>query len=363
MKHIQVSKSGKADKLGKSSGKAVHTNKALLFTTLILCCVSANAADVESDFYGSLRLGADYVDSGTVDDAVNGRDYLSRIGANANIQLTDGLMGLGKVEYGLRGDDGVNFNQNQKAGMRQIYVGLQDKFGKVTYGSQTIIWHKYVRSAYFSDALDSLRQGVIRDDDMLQWEKSFDNWKFGAAIQTKQQDGDSIDQYQLAGQYQYNGLKLQAALTADQQGDNTGNLYGLRAWYDVSKAFTVSAFYHLAEEDFDLYRGNSSGNVRLVSAKESGKVGGVTACTDEDRSTVGLYGKWRQGNNQVHARYAVNACDIKGDVSSIKLEYIHYLSKKFRLWASIEQLDNDETRLPSTGESMSEMQLGVRFDF
>ena len=58
-----------------------------------------------------------------------------------------------------RGDDGVNFNQNEKAGMRQIYVGLKGKFGTVTYGSQTIIWHQYVRSAYFSDALNSLRQG------------------------------------------------------------------------------------------------------------------------------------------------------------------------------------------------------------
>ncbi len=354
MKHIQLSNT---HKIGKTSGKII------LLTSLLLSGVSANATEVESDFYGSLRLGADYVDSGTADDAVNGRDYLSRVGVKANVQLADGLVGLGKVEYGLRGDDGVNFNQNQKAGMRQIYVGLKGKFGTVTYGSQTIIWHQYVRSAYFSDALDSLRQGAIRDDDMLQWQKSFDNWKFGAAIQTEQQDGDSIDQYQLAGQYQVKGLKIQAALAADQQGDNTGNLYGLRAWYDISKNVTVSAFYHLAEQDFDIYKGNSSGNVRLVSAEESGKVGGVTSCTDEERSTAGLYGKWRQGNNQVHARYAVNSCEISGDVNSVKVEYIHYLSKKFRLWASFEQLDNDETRLPSTGENMSELQLGVRFDF
>ncbi|AAZ25147.1 porin [Colwellia psychrerythraea] len=339
------------------------TSKLFFLNVLLLSCASANASDVESSFYGSLRLGADYVDSGTSDDAANGRDYLSRIGVKAEVQLADGLTGVGKVEYGLRGDDGVNFNQNQKAGMRQIYVGLKGKFGTVTYGSQTIIWHQYVRSAYFSDGLDSLRQGAIRDDDMLQWQKTYNNWKFGAAIQTEKQDGDSIDQYQVAAQYKNQKLKLQAALAADQQGENTGNLYGFRAWYDISKAFTVSAFYHLAEEDFDLYKGNSSGNVRLVSAEESGKVGGVTACVDEDRSTVGLYGKWRQDNNQVHARYAVNSCDIKGDVSSIKVEYIRYFSKKFRMWASFEQLDNDTTRLPSTGEDMSEAQVGVRFDF
>ena len=341
------------------------TSKLIFINALLLSSLGAHANEnpVNSSFYGSIRLGADYVDSGTSDDAVNGRDYLSRVGINADVQLADGITGLAKVEYGLRGDDGVNFEQNDGVGLRQIYVGVKGKYGAVTYGSQTIIWHQYVRSAYFSDALDSLRQGAIRDDDMLQWQNTYDNWKFGAAIQTEKQDGDSIDQYQLAAEYKNKSFKFQAALAADQQGENTGNLYGVRAWYDISDAFTVSAFYHLAEADFDIYNGNSSGNVRLVSAEESGKVGGVTTCAGEERTTAGLYGKWRQGNNQVHARYAVNSCDIKGDVSSIKVEYIRYLSKKFRVWASFEQLDNDTTRLPSTAEDMSELQLAARFDF
>ena len=238
------------------------TSKLFFLNVLLLSCASASASDVDSSFYGSLRLGADYVDSGTADDAANGRDFLSRIGVNAEVQLSDGLTGVGKVEYGLRGDDGVNFNQNQKPGLRQIYVGLKGNFGTVTYGSQTIIWHQYVRSAYFSDGLDSLRQGAIRDDDMLQWQKTYNNWKFAAAIQTEKQDGDSIDQYQVAAQYKNQNLKIQAALAADQQGENTGNLYGFRAWYDISKSITISAFYHLAEEDFDLYKGNSSGRRR-----------------------------------------------------------------------------------------------------
>jgi predicted porin len=305
----------------------------------------------------------DYVDAGTVDDAANGRDFLSRIGAKASVSLTDSLTGIGKIEYGLRGDDNVNFKQNDKPGLRQVYVGLKGDFGTVTYGSQTILWHKYVRSAYFSDGLDSLRQGAIRDDDMLQWEKSVGNWRFGAALQTEKQDGDSFDQYQLAAQYKEGPLKLQAALAADQRGDNTGNLYGVRAWYDVSDSVTLSAFYHLSEKDFDLYGGNSSGNVKLKSTATIGDVGGVTSCTTEERSTAGLYGKWREGQNQVHLRYAVNSCDIKGDVSSIKVEYIRYLSKKFKMWASFEQFDSDNSRLPSTGEDMSELQLGARFDF
>jgi predicted porin len=338
--------------------------KKFCYVGLLTMVTNAVAAeDVKTSFYGSLRLGMDYVDAGTVDDAANGRDYLSRVGANASVALTDSLTGIGKVEYGLRGDDGVNFDQNDKPGLRQIYIGLKGDFGTVTYGSQTILWHKFVRSAYFSDALDSLRQGAIRDDDFLQWEKTTGDWRFGAALQTEKQDGDSFDQYQLAAQYTHGKMKLQAALAADQRGDNTGNLYGVRAWYDVSDSVTLSAFYHLAEEDFDMYSGNSSGNVSLKSTEQSGDVGGVSACSNEERSTAGIYGKWKQEKNQVHLRYAVNSCDIKGDVNSIKVEYIRYLSKKFRMWASFEQLDSDDSRLPSTAEDMSEIQLGARFDF
>lgn len=332
---------------------------------LLSVCGASLAAegDVKTSFYGSLRLGGDFVDAGTTDDAANGRDFLSRVGAKASMDLGNGLTGLALVEYGMRGDDGVNFVQNQKPGLRQITVGVKGDFGTLTYGSQTIIWHKFVRDAYFSDGLDSLRQGAIRDDDMLQWEKTSGNWKFGAALQTENQDGDSIDQYQLAAQYKSGPLTLQGAIAADQQGDNTGNLYGARAWYKLNDTVTVSAFYQLAEEDFDIYGGNSSGNVRLVSSKDHGKVGGVTGCKTEERSTAGIYGQWKSGPNQVHGRYAVNSCDISGDVGSVKVEYVRFLSKRFRLWASFEQLDNDDSRLPSTGEEMSELQLGARIDF
>ena len=340
--------------------------KTLLATSIFLAACSAAHASTpktDVDFYGSLRLGADFVDAGTADDAANGRDYLSRIGVTASMDLGNGLTGITRLEYGLRGDDGVNFVQNQKAGLRQLLVGVKGGFGQVTYGSQTLIWHKFVRSAYFADALDSLRQGSIRDDDLLQWEKTSGNWKFGAGLQMEKQDGDSFDQYQFAAQYTLGDLKLQGAVSSDQRGEKTGNLYGVRAWYKVSDQVTLSGFHHLAEQDYDLYGGNSSGNVRLVSASDHGKVGGVTSCLGEERSTTGIYAKWRSGSNQIHGRYAVNTCDIKGDTNSVKVEYIRSLSKSFKLWASFELLDNDVSRLPSTGESMSEFQLGTRVDF
>lgn len=341
----------------------IHTTTALLTSVLLASQVQAGDSNIDTSFYGSLRVGADYVDAGTNDDAANGRDFLSRIGVKASMDLGGGFTGLARVEYGMRGDDGVNFVQNQKAGLRQITVGVKGDFGTLNFGSQTLLWHKYVRSAYFSDGLDSLRQGAIRDDDLLQWEKTSGHWKFGASVQMEKQDGDSFDQFQLAAQYKAGDVKLQAALSTDQRGDNSGNLYGVRAWYELNDAITLSAFHHLAQADYDLYSGNSSGNVRLVSASEVGKVGGATSCNGEERSTSGIYARWQSGANKLHTRYAINSCDVKGDIQSYKVEYVRSMSKAFKLWASIEQLDNDITRLPVTGEEMTALQIGARVDF
>ena len=60
------------------------SNKRKLISTLVLLgltssALAADTSDVTTKVYGSLRLGADYVDAGTDDDAVNGRDYLSRV--------------------------------------------------------------------------------------------------------------------------------------------------------------------------------------------------------------------------------------------------------------------------------------------
>ena len=53
----------------------VSAKKACLLGALIATSSTVFAEDVKTSFYGSLRLGVDYVDAGTVDDAANGRDY------------------------------------------------------------------------------------------------------------------------------------------------------------------------------------------------------------------------------------------------------------------------------------------------
>ena len=317
------------------------------------------------DIYGSLRLGLDYVDAGTDDDAINGRDYLSRVGIKAKKRIGDGVALVGTVEYGLRSDNLVDLQQNGDPTLRLAFVGVQsEKYGSLYYGSQTIVFHRFVRSSYFGDGLDTVRLGSIRDDDMLQYYYSSGGLTVGAAVQTENQDGDSFDQFQLGAEYDFDIAKLQVAGIKDNRGTNKGTLWGVRGWLYPAKGVTLSAYRHQQTDDFDIY-GGSTGTIRLRDAATEGRVDAIPNCPGQKRSVTGGYASYRTGNNQFHGRFAVDSCNVSGDVKSYKAEYIRHLSKDARLWISYETLDNDPLRAPtsSSGESMSQFQLGARYDF
>jgi len=321
--------------------------------------------EFQVDFYGSLRLGMDYVDAGTDDDAINGRDYLSRVGVKAKKRIGDGLALVATVEYGLRSDNLVDLQQNGDPTLRLGYVGVQSKkYGSLYYGSQTVVFHRFVRGSYFSDGLDSIRLGTIRDDDLLQYYYTSGGLTVGAAVQTERQDGNSFDQFQLGAEYKTDIAKLQVAAIKDNQGANKGTLWGVRGWLYPAKGLTLSAYHHQQTADFDIY-GGSTGAIRLRDAATEGRVDGVPNCPGQSRSNSGVYASYRTGGNQIHGRFALDSCDVSGDIKSYKIEYVRHLSKDAQLWASYEKLDNDPLRAPSSssGDSMSSFQIGARYDF
>ncbi|GAA4899816.1 porin [Ferrimonas pelagia] len=340
-----------------------RTQLATLTAALLAASFGAQATS-DVDFYGSIRMGLDYVDAGSDNDAINGRDFLSRIGVKGSTDITDGIKGIAVVEYGLRGEDSINFKQNDKPTFRQLFVGLDTDYGKVTFGSQTVLYYTYVGSGYFSDAFDSLRLTGVRADDMLQYEYGAGNFKIASQVQLSGQDGDDVDQFQLAGQYGVGPLKLQAALVADTKGDDKGNKYGVRGWYDVTDSITLSAFFDFAEGDFA--GAIQPGNLKTTD-NDGESISGVTQCELEDRQTSGIYGAYSFGASKVHARYALSSCDNSGDVSSYKAEYTYKLNKQMNLWASYEILDADNSRKVTkddvTYDDFSQLQLGVRYDF
>ena len=330
--------------------------------TLAAITLPVHASETSADFYGSIRIGIDSVNAATDDDGANGRDYLSRLGIKAKTELEPGLTLTGQVEYGLRGDDAVNSSQMDSVTLRLLQVGLKGDFGIVTYGSQFTIFHKFVRSAYFADGNDTVRLGPARDDDLTNYVYKTDQLTLAAALHTEGQDGDSLDSYSMAAQWDGDLAKIQLAAIADQRGDNTGTLLGARVWFDLGDQVTLSAYRHQQSDDFDLY-GGSTGNVRLRGATINGNVNGIGNCSGEARSNTGLYAALALGSGKLHGRYAVDQCEDAGDIDSIKLEYSGKLASNAQYWFSYETLNSDEARKPATGNDMSEAQIGIRYDF
>lgn len=339
-------------------------NNKTLLSTAIAALISTSVYaenDVNTDFYGSLRIGIDSVDANSDDDGANGRDYLSRVGIKANQKISDDLTVTGQLEYGMDAD----FGQKSEPKLRLAQVGLKGDFGSIHYGSQTTLWHKLVRGAYFSDANDSLRQGAIRDDDLIQYYYKTGGLTLAAGTQVEGRDGDDFDQYMLGAEYKTGPLKVQAAYSQDNRGDNNGSLFGARVWYKATDALTLSALTHLADDEYDLYAGNSSGNVKTDTVKA------VSTCTTEDRATHAVYAQYKFGQNMIHSRYALNTCDDSGDADSIKIEYVRHITKKFRTWVAFEQIsqDDDRVEMPEDGKAkaseknISAIQIGTRFDF
>ncbi|MDO6474096.1 porin [Alteromonas sp. 1_MG-2023] len=347
------------------------TKKIALLGAGLFSAASVHAAAIPDalapnvDFYGSIRLGVDYIDAGVEDDGANGRDFLSRVGVKASTEIQPGLQVVGVVEYGIREENIVDFVQNKGPTLRLAFVGMKGDWGELYYGSQTNVFHKYLRTSYFSDGLDSIRQGAVRDDDLLQYYYNKGKFSFGASVMMEGQDGDSFDQFQLGGQYTEGPFKLQLGWSKDNRGENKGNLYGIRGWWNVTDNITVSAFHHYADDQYDIYGGSLTGTVRLRDAEFEGNKNALNACRTENRTSSAIFASYRTGPHQIQGKYAVDACEVSGDVDSVKLEYAHHFSKRFRLWTAIETFDNDEGRKPTTasGESFTQVQAGARFDF
>ena len=336
-----------------------------LFIFGLLTRSDAFGTDFKVDFYGSLRVGFDYVDTGTPDDSVNKRDFLSRLGVKTHTQFDRNFAAITVLEYGLKAVNLDDIERNQLFFRRLAYVGFKSSWGELYYGKQNLVFHTFLRSSYFSDFNDSIRQATIRDEDLLQYFYLSKNWKIGLSTQIEKLETDSAGQFEIAGEYSFAQSKYQLGFVKDNEGENTGELFGARFWWYPSEKWTLSFYYQYANENFDLYPGSTTGNVRLRNGITEGNIVGVRSCLSENRSSSGIYAKYKIGKHTLHGRLAQDACDQLGDVNSVKLEYVLNLYKYLRTWVSVEVLTNDASRAPlsSSGESLSEKQIGLRYDF
>ena len=109
------------------------------------------------DVYGSLRIVIYYADSGGNLDSLSVRNYVSTFGQKSHWGLHDYLQAFVLLEYGLDEDNLNDFRRTPFFDRRLLVTGARGEFGSLSYGSRTLLFNTLVRSAYFNDFLDEIR--------------------------------------------------------------------------------------------------------------------------------------------------------------------------------------------------------------
>lgn len=300
----------------------------LLATT---CLASPSYAEVTP--YGSLRIGLLSEDG--EDRSTSIQNASTRFGLKASTQLTDTTTIFGRLEYGT---DPTN-HKNDVA-LRVGEVGLKGPLGTLTIGSQFLAWHKFVRSGQMNDLGDQLRLGTARTSDLVQYRTGLGGKAeliAEARISDDEMEGDDLDHLTAGISLPMGNHRLRIAALKDNNGENTGTLIGARARFNFGQS-QVELTYHSANDDFDLYDSN--------------------LCSTGGTDTANIFASHSVGSNTFAARYATKSCDLAEDeANALELEYQKKLSKKARIWLAI------ANNSPEVGDSTTDVQLGLRYDF
>ena len=109
----------------------------------VALAISPFAVQADGGFYGSVRIGVQYVDDGTDDDAeLNLRNWASRLGYAGETDLDNGMSAFGKLEFGV--DTTSADNGNGALGTRHAYIGLKGEFGSVLVGQTYHTWYNTI---------------------------------------------------------------------------------------------------------------------------------------------------------------------------------------------------------------------------
>lgn len=84
------------------------------------------AAQADSSWYGSVRIGIEHVDDGS-NDTTSFRNWYSRMGFKGETDLENGLTAFGHYEFSVDTDNADN--GNGALGTRKAYVGLKGGSG------------------------------------------------------------------------------------------------------------------------------------------------------------------------------------------------------------------------------------------
>lgn len=211
-------------------------------------------AETSNSLTASVRIGATFVDSETVDSDFSLRNFGSRIKWSGEKEFENGLTGIGYLEFGLNPDN----NSRGSSGVdrtRQAWAGVKGGFGSVKIGAQYAAFYDMVSGhtdiAWWGSCWTQFE--CSRETRVLKYNGSAGGLSYAASVQGNPEDegNDAGDQIELGINYNISGITvgLATSIHADDGADKGGALIG---GVVKGKAGPVGLglTFQLADEDF-----------------------------------------------------------------------------------------------------------------
>lgn len=169
--------------------------------------VASIAAQAETSYYGSMRIGIQSVDDGN-DTTTSFTNWYSRMGFKGETDLENGLTAFGHYEFSVDTDNADN--SNGALGTRKAYIGLKGDFGRVRIGSDYHTFYNY-GTVYTDNAWDGTCKGCGgRTGEALSYNHKIGGVGIGATAYLN--DDDLGDGYELGANYEMAGVAFGAAI-------------------------------------------------------------------------------------------------------------------------------------------------------
>lgn len=228
--------------------------KKLLLGAALATFISPFAMADGNSLTASVRIGATYVDSETVDSDFSFRNFGSRIKWSGEKDFENGLTGIGYLEFGFNPDN----NSRGSSGIdrtRHAWAGIKGGFGSVKVGAQYASFYDMVSGhtdiAWWGSCWTQFE--CSRETRVLKYSGSAGGLSYSASAQANPdvEGDDDADQFEFGVNYTYGDFVVGFATSVHaDSGDNDGGT--LLGGVVKGKAGPVGLglTYQIADEDF-----------------------------------------------------------------------------------------------------------------
>jgi len=311
------------------------------------------AAQADSGFYGSVRVGLQSTDKSSKSDQVSIKGFASRFGFRGETDMGNGLTGFGRYEFGVQTEGHNVFaddtllppDTNSKTdktsnaiSRRHAYVGLKGDWGSATLGQTYHTYYNFVVGPIDNPWWGANYAWLGYPGRTAQAATYAGDWGMFALGATIYMDGNStgsddsaqdLDKYELAASLQAGPIKLGLGLTdgAKDGGVNEEMLIGLTASGWQTGIFTWGLSY--SQQDGD------------------------TTAPSEDMSSIVF--DVLIGNGYVHVENTTvkngNSAGVDYSPMSVTLGYTQSVGRQTTMWYEIQDYKGDDKSVTGEGDA------------